>query len=302
MSVNPQAVMNSRFGVALAIGLGSSIPPRLGYPLARKIAGFISSRKSWRMVQAVRANQWVISRGSLSREDLDHQTRGVFQHTAHCLYDMYRYFRKPAELQKLIVFSVRIDEIIKCSQSPGEGLLVVGVHMSNFDFVMQLAARRGLNALVLSVADPGGGYQRQNELRRRSGVEIIPASMSSLRTAVTRLKGGRVVLTGLDRPMPHPDYRPKFFGHLSNLPVFYVQLAILAQVPIVVASAIMDENCVYHIQASEPIHMKGDHDKHTEILMNTERVLEVAAGYIRQAPMQWSMTYPVWPDLMDRIS
>jgi len=301
MSVNPQAIMNSRFGVALAIGLGRSIPPRLGYPLVRKIAGFISSRKSWRMVQAVRANQWVISQGSISGEDLDHQTRGVFQHTAHCLYDMYRYFRKPAELQKLIVFSARIDEIIKCSQSPGEGLLVVGVHMSNFDFVMQLAARRGLKALVLSVADPGGGYKRQNELRRGSGVEIIPASMSSLRAAVARLKGGRVVLTGLDRPMPHPDYRPKFFGQPSTLPVFYVQLAILTQVPIVVASAIMDENGVYHIQASEPIHMKEDHDKHTEILVNTERVLGVAAGFISQAPIQWSMTYPIWPDLMDQV-
>ena len=301
MSVSPQAIINSRFGVALAMGLGGLIPPRLGHPLASKIASFISSRKNLRMVQAVRANQWVISQGRLSGKDLDLQTRAVFQHTAHCLYDVYRYFKKPAEFQKLIVFSARIEEIIKDSQSPGDGLLVVGVHMSNFDFVMQLAAQRGLKALALSFPNPGGGYQVQNELRRRSGVEIVPASVSSLRTAVTRLKAGKVVLTGLDRPMPHPDYRPKFFGHLSNLPVFYVQLAILAQVPIVVASAIMDENCVYHIQASEPIHMKEDHDKHTEILMNTERVLEVAAGYIRQAPMQWSMTYPVWPDLMDRI-
>jgi phosphatidylinositol dimannoside acyltransferase len=301
MSVNPQAIINSRLGIALAMSLGQSIPPRLGYPLANKIADFISSRKNWKLIQAVRTNQWVIHQGRLSREDLDLQTRRVFQHTAHCLYDMYRYFRTPTEFQKLVIFSTPIEEIIRRSQSAGKGMLVVGMHMSNFDFVMQLAARRGLKALVLSVPNPGGGYQLQNELRRRSGVEIIPASISSLRTAVTRLKAGGVVLTGLDRPMPHPEYRPKFFGYPSNLPVFYVQLAILAQVPIIVASALMDEKGIYHIQASEPITIVEEHDKRTEILANTERVLEVAAGFIRQAPQQWSMAYPIWPEVIDQI-
>lgn len=300
MSVNPQAIINSRLGIALAMGLGQSIPPRLGYPLANKIAEFISYRKSWKLVQGVRANQWVIHQGRLSREDLDRQTRSVFQHTAHCLYDMYRYFKAPTEFQKLIRFSTRIEEIIQGSQSAGNSMLVVGMHMSNFDFVMQMAARRGLKALVLSVPNPGGGYQWQNELRRKSGVEIIPASMSSLRTAVSRLKAGGVVMTGLDRPMPHPEYHPKFFGHPSNLPVFYIQLAILAQVPIIVASAIMDVKGIYHIQASEPITIVDESDRRQEILVNTERVLEVAAGYIRQAPQQWSMTYPIWPEMIEQ--
>lgn len=254
------------------------------------------------MVRAVRANQWAISQGQLSPEDLDLQTRKTFRHTAHCLYDLYHHLRTPAEFQRLVDFTPNIDEIIRCSQAGFDGRLVVGVHMSNFDFVMQQAARRGLQAQALSFPDPGGGYQWQNDLRRQSGLEITPASLNSIRSAVKRLKSGGVVLTGIDRPERNPHYHPKFFGYPSNLPVFYVQLAIMAEVPVVVVSIIMDEEGIYHIEASQPITMVKSADHRAEILVNAERILEVAAGYIRRAPHQWSMFYPVWPGIMEKVA
>jgi predicted LPLAT superfamily acyltransferase len=35
--------------------------------------------------------------------------------------------------------------------------------------------------------------------------------------------------------------------------------------------------------------------------MNTEMVLKVAEGYIRQAPYQWAMFYPVWPEALNEM-
>jgi lauroyl/myristoyl acyltransferase len=46
--------------------------------------------------------------------------------------------------------------------------------------------------------------------------------------------------------------------------------------------------------------MEPDDDLHKEILKNAEPVLEVAAGYIRQAPTQWSMYYPLWPEALTK--
>jgi KDO2-lipid IV(A) lauroyltransferase len=38
-----------------------------------------------------------------------------------------------------------------------------------------------------------------------------------------------------------------------------------------------------------------------EIVQNAENVLKVAEGFIRQAPGQWEMTFPVWPEAMNEV-
>ncbi len=301
MGDRSRLILNSSFGVRLAMGLGRWVPPRLGYPLARLIADGISSRKNWAMVRAVRANQWVIHGCRCSPQELDLHVRDEFRHTARCLFDLYRFIHAPADLEMGVVFSARVEEIIRNSRTGDCGQLVAGLHMSNFDFVMQFAAQRGLKALVLSTANPGRGYQMQNEIRRQSGIEILPASISSLKAAVNHLRAGGTVLTGLDRPLPSSDYHPLFFDHPSNLPVFYIQVALLARVPVIVSSAILDDQGVYHIRASEPVAARNFSDKRKEILDYAGRVLDVAADYIRQAPHQWSLTYPVWPEVMDLV-
>ena len=47
--------------------------------------------------------------------------------------------------------------------------------------------------------------------------------------------------------------------------------------------------------------MQKRSDRDEEILMNAEKVLEVAEVMIRQAPEQWSMFYPVWPDVLPML-
>jgi hypothetical protein len=47
--------------------------------------------------------------------------------------------------------------------------------------------------------------------------------------------------------------------------------------------------------------METHPDRETEALRNAERVLRVAEGFIRQAPAQWSVSLPVWPDMLARV-
>lgn len=298
MRLDPQSIINSRLGVSLALSLGRIVPPKLGVVLANFFAGRIAARKNWPMVQAVRSNLWVTSNANLSREQLDHAVRETFRHTANSLYDLYHNLDNPAAIQDMIQFDSRVESIIKDSQRKKEGLVIVGIHLSNFDFVMQSAVMRGLKVLALSVPQPGEGYQWQNELRKAHGMEMIPASMTAIRRATDRLQKGGVVMTGVDRPVPDAKYRPRFFGHPAGLPVFHVFLAMRAKAPVILVAVKKEAAGNYRILVSDPIYMQHYKDRETEIILNAESVLCIAEDFIRQAPHQWAMFYPVWPEVI----
>jgi hypothetical protein len=62
MPIEPRNVINSPLGLNLAYLLGKYTPYGLGHRIAVFAADRISSRDDWKLVQAVRCNQWVIHR------------------------------------------------------------------------------------------------------------------------------------------------------------------------------------------------------------------------------------------------
>lgn len=302
MRIEPQAIINSRLGIGLALGLARSLPPRAGYRIAYAVAGWIARHKEWDIVQAVRANQWVIGGGKLSEEQLDRAVQETFRNTAHCIYDLYHYIHNQAALWDLIDFDPTSLEIIQKSQKRQEGYIIVGLHSCSFDLVMQAASLRGLRALVITLPQLTGGYQWQTEMRARAGMEIVPASVASLHEAVHRLHSGGTVLTALDRPLPGLKHRPRFFGRPARLPVHHVQLALKTKVPVVVVSGLLQPDGRYSFLVSDPLYMQTHPDRETEILINAEAALEIAEGIICRDPHQWAMFYPVWPEAQQEVS
>jgi KDO2-lipid IV(A) lauroyltransferase len=296
-----QRVVNSEFGVSLALGLGRTVPPRLGYPLARFVADRIAGRPTVEMVKVVRANQWVVHGAQASEQQLDCAVRETFRHTARCIYDLYHNQSSKEAMLRLIDITPDVAAMIERTRSRREGTMIVGVHMSNFDMVLQAAGMYGLDVQGISQPQPEGGYRLQNALRRQHGLEITPASVASLKRAVERLRAGGSVLTGLDRPNPDGKYRPNFFGRPASLPVHHIYLAMKAQVPVYVFAATFGADGRYHIHAAGPILMRPYDDHRTAVERNAEAVLQVAENFIRQAPQQWSMFFPVWPEALQEI-
>jgi KDO2-lipid IV(A) lauroyltransferase len=298
-----QSAINSKFAVGLALGIGRIVPPRAGRRLANFVADRITRRRHDRMVQAVRANQWVVSGEKLSARELDEAVQGTFRHTAYCLYNLYHYLEKPAAMQVFVEYSPHVEAIIERTRQSSDPLIVVGLHLSNFDLMIRAAMLRGLKALALAMSrsNETSGYEWQNRLRQQAGLEILPASMASLRTAVKRLEEGGTVVTGMDRPLPGSKYHPRFFGREAELPVMHIHLALATGVPVIVVAATMGPDGKYRINASEEIHMTPHPVKREAILQNAELTLEVAEELIRQAPQQWSMFYPVWPEVIESM-
>lgn len=148
----------------------------------------------------------------------------------------------------------------------------------------------------MTYGNPTGGYKIQNDIRSQTGLILTPISPEVLRQAIENMRSGGFVITAVDRPILRKTQKMDFFGHPSPLPAGHIRMAIKAEVPIIVVAAEMQTDHLYHINISDPIELIHNSDPDEEIRVNGEAVLRVIEGYIRQAPSQWLMYYPVWPN------
>ena len=296
-----QDLINGRFAIGLVLTLGRIIPPKNGYRLGEWIARKIAMLKKNSMVRAVRANQWVVSGEKMNARQLDEITLKTFEHTADCLYDLYHSLPHPDQIMKMVTLSPKIVQILDERLRGKRGTLILSPHLSNFDLAGRVIALNGYPILVLSYPQPPGGYQWQNKMRRDYGIEILPLSLASLRSARERLKNGGLVLTGMDRPMEQSNHCPKFFGYPSTVPVTYVSLASESKSDLVVAACQTIGQGSYVVNCSDIIKFSDHADKDQEFIINAELVLKEAEKFISAAPQQWSMFYPVWPWAMEKM-
>jgi KDO2-lipid IV(A) lauroyltransferase len=179
--------------------------------------------------------------------------------------------------------------------------MIVGLHLSNFDLILQWLCQQGMKPLILTIPDPRGGRRVEYEMRKKTGLNLLPASFSAFRQAIKHLQQGGSVVTGIDRPIPEPQACPRFFGRPAALPIHHIFLASKAHVPIVIAVTNLRQDGKYHVFASDFIEMDSQSDPAVEMLRNAEKVLSIAEEFIRRAPQQWSVPLPVWPEVMDRV-
>jgi lauroyl/myristoyl acyltransferase len=288
-----ESLSNSRFGIGLALGVSRATPPAVGHWLARTVASRLVKNAESPMIRAYRTNQWMASGRTLSGEDLDAAVRETIATSGRFLYDVYHLREgKEAVLRRVVVN----DAFERLLRAPDGGPVVfAGVHSGNFDLMGWALSYSGLRAQTLSVPNPNGGYQWQNELREKAGMEITPVSVQALKQAARRLRDGGSVLTGPDRPQPDvaEDHRPRFFGEPSNAPLLHVRLAMRARVPVIVLSSFLRPDGRYEVIASDPIPMESD-----DQIVNAERCLAFAEEIIRRAPTQWAMPHAVWPQIV----
>ena len=297
-----QQIINSSLSLRFVSALARSVPPRLGYAIAYFAAGQISKRRDSQVVRAVRLNQWVVHGTKLESEALDVVVRENLRFWARCIFDLHHFALRPAALQRLIVLEPSFQRLIGRPEFDRRGLIIIGLHLSNFDLVLQWVCRQWLKPLVITIPDPRGGRRLEFEMRQRTGIHLVPASVGALRQAIKHLGQGGLVVTGADRPVPRPEAQPRFFGYPAALPMHHIFLAARAQVPIVVGAVQLQQDGKYHVFASDCIEMDSSPDEKTGALRNAEKVLTIAEHFIRQAPLQWSVPLPVWPDMMDLVA
>jgi KDO2-lipid IV(A) lauroyltransferase len=303
--VGLQQIINSSFSLRLVSALAQRLSPRLGYPLAYFVGEQIGRQRNSKLVRAVRANQWVIHGGALKGEALDQVVRKTFRYWARCIFDLYHYMDDPEAAKQLVVLEPSFQELAHRPEferrGDRRGVVIVGLHLSNFDLVLQWLCREGMKPLLLTIPDPQGGRRMEYEMRKRTGMNLVPASVGAFRQAIKHLQRGGMVVTGIDRPIPEPEACPRFFGRPATLPMHPIFLAAKARAPVIVAATNLQEDGKYHVFASDLIEMDPHPDPAQGMLRNAEKVLTVAEEFIRRCPQQWSVPLSVWPQVMDLV-
>jgi len=301
MANNLQRLIDGTLGIRLVSALGRLLPLPLGHALADLASGWITSQRDSALVRAVRANQWVVRGESLDKTALDQAVRETLRHSAHCLYTQYHTMQDPAKVNQLVVPDEATRQFLQRSEFERGGLVIIGLHTSNFDLALQFLCFSGLKAIILTLPDPQGGRRLEMEMRRRTQMNLVPTSVESLRQSIKYLQAGGSVVTGIDRPVKGSKTCPRFFGRPANLPTHHVFLAAKARVPAVLIATILHPDGKYHIHTSPLIEMEQHPNREKETILNAEKVLSIAEDFIRPVPQQWSISLPVWPETLDLV-
>lgn len=297
MALNLQDLINSRLAANLGLTFVSLIPPRIGERMANLLADHVLSRPGQPMAQAVRQNQWVVHDMKPDKEELDRIVRDTFRLRALAIYDLFHNMRNYDAIRQMIDFGSDFESLIERNLSRQEGTIVLLIHTGAHELVGITAGLRGMQGLGLSYPEPTGGYQWHDEIRERYGIKAVPTTMSALKQATQYLKDGGTVITGLERPLPESKYKPMFFGRPTSLPVHYVTLAVRTNVPIVVVAVRRKADGGYFILRSDFIQIEHFKDRREVLYYNAERILSYAEDFIRAAPEQWGMFFPLWPEV-----
>ncbi len=295
------SIINSRLGIGIVLGIAKNTSTKTGYKLANFAADFLCKHPNIKLIQAARANQWVITGEKLSKQELDVQVDRTIRNTAHSIFEFYHYMHNYTAIRNKVIFPSSVTNFLEERAACGEGTIFIGPHLGNFDLGGRAIALQGYKLFVLSYPQPNGGYAWQNKLRREIGLDIRPMSTENMREAKAYLKEGGFVVTGMERPLDKTNYYPKFFGRPAPVPTSYVRMALQTHSAVVVLACLRNSQGYYELSCSEPIYMQPFDDARDEIERNAEKVLAEGEKMIRQDPSQWAMTYPVWPETLNEM-
>jgi KDO2-lipid IV(A) lauroyltransferase len=288
--------MSSKPAAQIGLYIGQHLPPWIGYGVARIVANYASRKRPenyWR----VWANLRQVLGPKVDDATVHEMVRQVFFHAGQVYYDFYHTTgRSPEELCRAAQVPTSLIDLLKAEVERGQGALVVGLHMSNFDLAMVAIGAHGVPIQALTLADPGPGFQLQNRQRARVGIEVTPISPESLRLAIRRLKSGWTVFTGADRPVPGEPASVEFFGRQAYLPLGPARIASITGASVVVVSCHHDPDAGYVVRFTGPIKMVRSGNRRQDLLASARQIAIVIEEHVREHPEQWLMFHRVWPE------
>lgn len=282
--------------------LGRWLPPRIGYALADLAAGILSRRRNLAPVRAMRANLWAVHGCHATAAELDRLTRESYRCAARNIYLFYHLLGDDLALKERVRLDATFEAVFKQTLRGDVGTILCLPHIGNFDMIGRAMALHGMRFQAISPPITPGfeGYQLQNELRGDVGMEMTPASLEAVQKATQRLRNHGTVVMGVDRPLPTSHHRPRFFGLPASLPTAHVRMGLRLGLPLHVVGIGQEGDRYVRVWSHGPIPLQACQDPGEEILVNSETILKIVEDNIRQYPVQWNMTHPVWPELLSQ--
>jgi len=291
-----QEWVEGRWAIHLGLWIGQHMSRRFGYALSRRVADGIVRFKP-EVYRKVEDNLRQVVGPEVGETALQSMVHAMFEHAGQAYYDFFHAIGQPREA---LATAVRIPRslitLLRAEQDAGRGVLLLGVHMSNYDLGILALGAHDLPAQLLSLEESQDGFGLLNDLRRMDGFEVTPLAPLALRAAIRRLRSGGLVMTGADRPAPRDeDDLVPFFGRPARLPLGPARLALMTGATVLLGACCWDPEEGYVLHATGPVEMVDTGDRKADTIASTRRLAEVMETYIRARPTQWLMFHRLWP-------
>jgi lauroyl/myristoyl acyltransferase len=271
--------------------------PKLSRRIADWIARRIANQAGNPTVEALRENQSIIRGLPPDDPEVEAAIKTILRHSTHSFVTLFETMRHGFEgLSRVSTFDEQMLTTARNLIDSGTGLLYAGCHMVGFDQLLLLMGSLGYPIQVLANQEIEGSYSFLNQIRRRFGANLSPIGYRSLREAILNLRGGGIVLTGVDRPDAEGELL-EFFGKQARLPVGHARLALQAGAPIMAGASYVDEDGKYRAVSCEVIQTKDYRDQPGAEIAIAQRVIRAHEQFIRNHMDEWMMFHPVWREL-----
>ena len=222
--------------------------------------------------------------------------RELFQNFAVKLTDLWRYESgRPVDS---LLESLTGWQHFETARARGRGVLLVTVHLGNWEFGAPWLTRRNVKLQVITQAEPD---PRLTELRQaaraRWGIDTLPIGEDPFGAVeiIRRLEANHAVALLLDRPPAATATTVRLFGHAFSASVSAAELARAtgcALLPVCMPRT--PRGYVVETLPEIPYERAAlrDPDARREL---TQRILTAFEPVIRAHATQWYHFVPVWP-------
>jgi lauroyl/myristoyl acyltransferase len=297
--VNVQSLFHTRRLTSFGLWMARVAPSWVGYLIA-KVVSWLFALFRPELFRVLEGNLRHVLGEDAHPRSVSRVAREAYEHAGRTYWDFYRALGSTdEELRKSVTFDGDLAPEIDASRAVGQGVLVLAMHMSNFDLAGLALGVRGYHAQALSLANPPSGFELLNEVRRRSGHSFTPISPASLRKAVRHLRAGGLVITGVDRPVYDVPPSLELFGDKSYLSLGTAKLALMTGAKVILVACCWQDGG-YQLVSLPPTEMVHVEDQDEAIRRSSERIARQVEELISETPSQWLMFYPMWPDVERR--
>lgn len=212
-------------------------------------------------------------------------------HTLLRLFDLGN-----AEIRGLV--DLRGEEHLNAALARGQGAIVLGAHMANYNVLAPVAALFGPPAgAFVEPVQPPDLFTFVSQSRARTGLHLLPASREGAQAAIRLLRRNGILLVAGDRYLGANGTIVDFFGRATLLPHGMVILALRNDTPILPATLRGLPRGRLSVQLRPPLPLVNTGRTREDLAANMRLVARALEETIGGAPEQWIVLDPVWPAL-----
>ena len=234
-----------------------------------------------------------VALGTDDQKLIDKHIKDIFRNFAKYLVDFFRFSQKTKD-QLLSRVSVEGDENVNKALEKGKGVLIVSMHLGNWELIGATLAALGYptHAIALTHKD-----RRINDFfleRRNIGNYCTIPLGTGPRRCLEVLKKNDLLGIMCDRDFSNTGETVNFFGRPAEFPKGPAFFGLKAGAPIVPTVLVRKENDNFCLNIEKPIEYSPTDDKEADVKKLMEKYISVFEGYIRRYPGQWCVFEKFW--------